>query len=220
MNTDANEVVNVSIATRPVSIDGLEFDALMESTETHESEVPSYPTEEGFEISDSIIFKAMSLSMTLFLSNTPVTWRGTHPPSPTRVQDCIKRLKEIYFSGRPVTVETTRGTLRNMAITSIELTNTKGTGADRMVPIELKQIRVTESRASTIPDSYGRGGTTGAYAGTANTTAGTASGGSPQPGSDGSAESGSRSSLLYNGFLAAEDAFGGGIGAAFGGLFN
>ena len=199
----------MSIATRPVSIDGLEFDALMESTESHSAEVPTYPTEEGFTVSDCVIINAIQLSMTLVFSNTPVTWKSTHQPSLGRVQEQIAKLKEIYFAKKPVTVVTTRGIFRNMAILSFELTNTTETFADREIPITFQQIRVTESKTTTIPDSYGRGGTTGGNAGTASTKATATDANKPESGG------GSNQSVLYNigGSLGMTDGgFGGGGG--------
>ena len=39
-------------AKQPVSINGVEFDALIESEEGYEAQVPEYPTEKGFSVSD------------------------------------------------------------------------------------------------------------------------------------------------------------------------
>ena len=157
-------------ATQPVSIDGIEFDALIDLSETWESDVPQYPTESGFVISDSIILRPLTLSMTLYLSNTPVTWRERHGSNTSRVLDVTKQLEELYFQKTPVTVITNDKTYRNMAIVSIELTKTKETGPSREIPITFQEIRITESMTTTIPDSYGKSGATGANAGTTNTT--------------------------------------------------
>jgi len=108
--------------------------------------------------------------MTLFLTNTPVTWYERHGSSPARVQDTIRKLKELYFKRELVTVTTTRGVNRNMAITSIELSNKVETGTSREIPITFQEVWVTKTQTTSIPDSYGRGGATGVNAGTANTT--------------------------------------------------
>jgi hypothetical protein len=150
-------------ATQPVNINGVEFDALIEETRSLEADVPAYPVEEGFEVSDSIILKPMTLSMTLYITNTPVTWKSK--ASPSHVQDVIKQLEDLYFTKEPVTVSTSDNTYENMAVTSIELTKTKETGSSREIPIELQEIRVTESKKTTIPDSYGKSGATGTNAG-------------------------------------------------------
>ena len=154
---------------QPVSIDGIEFDALIDLTESYSADFPTYPVESGFEISDSIILKPLALSMTLFLTNTPVTWASRHAPSPSRVQDVLKKLEGLYFKKTPVTVLTNEKTYKNMAISSIELAKTMETGSSREIPISFQEIRVTEAKTATIPDSYGKSGTTGKNAGTAST---------------------------------------------------
>lgn len=186
----------MATARQPVSIDGIEFDALIEETQMLEADVPAYPVESGFEVSDTIILKPLSLSMTLFVTNTPVTWLSRHGSSPSRVQDVLKQLEDLYFKKTPVTVVTSDKTYQNMAVVSIELTKTKETGTSREIPISFQQIRVTETNKTTIPDSYGKSGATGANAGTASTTASS----TPAPSSSGSSsnsDGGSNGSVLY-----------------------
>ena len=174
-------------ASQPVSIDGITFDALIEQTDSLEADVPTYPVEEGFEVSDTIVLKPRTIEMTLFLTNTPVTWKARNGSSPSRVQDVLKRLEDLYFKKMPVTVTTSEKTYTNMAIVSIALTKTKENGTSREIPISFQEIRVTEARTTTIPDSYGKSGTTGANAGSASTT-----NSSTPP-----ASSGSGGSILY-----------------------
>ena len=40
-------------ALQPVSIEDVEFDALVDSTETLSADAPTYPVETGFEVSDT-----------------------------------------------------------------------------------------------------------------------------------------------------------------------
>ena len=205
----------MSRARQPVSIDGINFDALISETQSFEADVPSYPTEAGFEISDTIILKPLSLSMTLYLTNTPVTWKAQNGVSQSRVQDVLKRLKELYFKKIPVTVSTTDQIFRNMAIQSIELTKSVEAGTSREIPISFREIRITESETTTIPDSYGKSGVTGANAGTASTAVNSVQ-------VDSSAEeSGSKGSILHGiasgtGLLS-EGGLLGGLGGLFGG---
>lgn len=178
-------------ATQPVDINGVTFDALIEETRSLEADAPYYPIETGFEISDSIILKPQTLSMVLYITNTPVTWYGRHGASHGRVQDVISQLEALYFAKEPVTVTTSEATYENMAILSIELTKNKENGTSREVPITFQEIRVTESRTATMPDSYGKGGDTGTTAGVANTTQS-----STPPGRD-TSNDGSRGSILH-----------------------
>jgi len=153
---------------QPVTIDGIGFDALIDESKQYESEVPAYPVERGFEVSDAIILKPITLSMTLFLTNTPVTHRARHGSSPTRVADVSKRLEELYFSREQVTVVTNEREYRNMAIVSFELKKSLETGSSREIPITFQEIRVTEAQTTTIPASFGRSGASGTNAGAAS----------------------------------------------------
>ena len=59
---------------KPVSVAGIEFDALIDEQKTLSATIPVYPVEEGFPVSDTIILEPISISMTLYVTNTPVTW--------------------------------------------------------------------------------------------------------------------------------------------------
>lgn len=180
-------------ATQPVSIDGIEFDALIESTEGFEAEVPEYSIETGFSVSDTIILKPEALNMTLFLSNRPVTWKNQLGGGEGRVEDVVKRLKELYFKKKLITVTTSTNTYEDMAITSISIPKNKEMLDAMEIPISLKKVRTTETKTTTIPDSYGKSGKTAAPAGTASTSKRTsgASGSSGSSGSSGGSNSSS-----------------------------
>ena len=153
----------------PVSIDGITFDALIDLDEKWDADVPSFPVETGFEVSDTIILRPVMLSMTLFLTNTPVTFRRLHGSGPYRVQEVIERLRQLYFRKTPVTVSTDEQDYENMAIISIGLPRTLAAGTSREIPVTLRQIRTTEAAVTAVPASLGRGGASGVNAGTANT---------------------------------------------------
>ena len=153
--------------TEPVSIGGITFDALLDSDESWESDAPSYPVEDGFEVGDSIIIRPLTLSMNVYLTNTPVTWKEAHGAGPHRVQDVIGRLREMYFKRELVEVRTPDGDYGDMAIVSIGLPKSAETGAARLIPISLRQVTATKLRTAEIPAGYRRGGATGHNAGVA-----------------------------------------------------
>lgn len=178
-------------AKQPVSIDGIEFDALIDESQDYEAQVPEYPTEKGFSVSDTIVLKPDSLSMTLYVTDTPVTWRARHGSGPGRTEQIVRQLKELYMSKKVVTVVTSDEVYTSMAITNISFTKSADVGYAREIPITLKKIIVTESSTVSIPDSYGKSGSTGASAGTANTT-------QASSGSGSGSGSGRNGSILYN----------------------
>lgn len=195
----------MSRVLQPVNIDGIEFDALMDSSEAYSATVPTYPVETGFTVSDTIIVNADTLDMTLFLSNTPVTWLPRFGASADRVQAVVDQLKELYFEKKLITITTSDQTYTDMAITSIAINKTKEVGYAREIPIKFQNVRVTETQTTTIPDSYGKSGTTEAAAGTANTTAVTTTATADTSSTD-SSKSGS---ILYNVYSSASSALSG-----------
>ena len=185
-------------ATQPVSINGLEFDALIDESRTLEATVPEYSVESGFSVSDSVILSPEKLSMTLFITNTPVTWYRRHGASPTRVDSVVKQLEELYFAKEPVTIITSDATYTSMAIESVTISTGLETGYARQIPISFKKIRVTTAKTTTIPDSYGKSGKTAASAGTASTSTDGSGGGSSGAGGSSGSNGNSKSSILYN----------------------
>lgn len=185
----------MSKARQPVSIAGIEFDALISEERTYEATVPEYTVESGYVVSDAILLGSDKLNMTLYLTDTPVTWRRHGGAG--RVESVIQQLEELYYSKSPITVVTSEKTFTSMAITSLTISKTFEVGYAREIPISFQKIRITSARTTSIPDSYGKSGKTQAAAGTANTSSGNS--GSTGSGSSGSGSSGnsSKSSILY-----------------------
>jgi hypothetical protein len=157
-------------AKQPVNIDGIEFDALIELTEDYEAEVPSYPTEKGFNVSDNVTLKPITLTMTVFLTDTPVTWAKRFGVNAGRMESVVKKLEQLYFDKKVVTVTMTDAVYENMVMTNLSIVKSSDTGYAREIPITMQEIIVVESKTVTIPSSYGKSGTTSASTGTASTT--------------------------------------------------
>lgn len=203
----------VGLSKQPVTINGIEFDALIDESRTLEATVPEYAVEDGYSISDAILRGAESLSMTLFVTSTPVTWFWRHGISKSRVSEVVKQLEELYYAGEPVTITTSENTYTNMAIESLTITKNVESGNAREIPISFKKINITKAKTTTIPDSYGKSGTTKSASGSANTKSGSSSSnssastssasssgsssGSSSSSSGTSSGSSSKSSILY-----------------------
>lgn len=185
-------------AKQPVTINGIAFDALIDEVRTFEAAVPEYAVENGYSISDSIILSPERLAMTLFVTNTPVTWYNRHGGNPNRVKEVLQKLEELYFAREPVEVVTTDATYTNMAIESLTISKNFDAGYAREIPISLKKIHITKVNTTTIPDSYGKSGKTGAAGGSANTQSGSTK---PRAANEKNIERGSNEksgSLLWN----------------------
>lgn len=195
-------------AKQPVSVNGIEFDALISQTDTLEATVPEYTVEDGFVVSDAIILNPEKLDMVLYITDTPVTWYSRHGSGQDRVESIVKQLQELYYTAEPTTVVTSAKSYTNMAIESLSISKSVEIGYAREVSISFKKIRVTSAKTTTIPDSYGKSGTTQASAGTASTSSGSSggssgsgsgsSGGSSGSGSNSGSSGGSKSSILYS----------------------
>lgn len=187
-------------AKQPVSVADIEFDALIDSEEGYEADVPEYPTEKGFGVSDTIVLKADTLNMTLYVTDTPVTWRERTGSGPGKTEGVVRRLKDLYFAKKILEVTTTDCVYSNMVITSMNIKKSVEVGYAREIPIAFKKIEVTETATAEIPASYGKSGKTAKAAGKASTTASSTAGSSSSGGSSasGSSSSSSRGSVLYN----------------------
>lgn len=161
---------------QPVSIDGIEFDALLDQSQTYEAEVPTYPTEAGFDVSDNIALKAETIDMTLCVTNTPITWRTRHKPGSGRVESVVKQLEELYYARKVFTVVTSDKVYENMVLTNMSISKSTETGYAREIPVTLQKIIISKSKTVTIPESYGKSGTTKAPAGNASQKSGSSGG--------------------------------------------
>lgn len=153
---------------QPVNIGGIECDALIHHELGMEAEIPDYPVEEGYSVQDTIILKPKTLSLTVVVTNTPITFRER--ASPGRVQEVAQRLQELYSSRQLITVTSAKGSYQNMGITSLSLPYDVSTKTSLEIPVTLKEVLTTTAQTVTIPSEYGRGGDTGTTAGTANTS--------------------------------------------------
>ena len=188
-------------ALRPVSIDGIEFDAFISSDDTLEQDIPDYPTEEGFSVSDTIILKPRSLNITVMVGNVPVTWKSRHGVSRNRTFDVQNELEDMYYSRRLVTVKLSDATYYNMGVISMSIHNENS--SIREIALSLKEVQVTERKTAGIPSYSLKSGETAANAGkaaTSSTSSAAAASASSSGGSD-SSSSGSESkkagSILY-----------------------
>lgn len=188
---------DVGKAKKPVTINGIPFDALLDEERIYEADSPDYPVEDGFMVHDTIILKPLALSMTLFVTDTPVTWKNKGHGGKGWADSVVQRLESLYFSKQTVTIVTSDKTYKSMAIQSISIAKSTDVGYARQIPITFKEIRVTKSRKTTIPASYGKSGESGANAGTASTSTSSTPAASSS-GTSNTASGGSKSSVAYN----------------------
>ena len=157
-------------ATQPVSIWGITFDALMEESKSMTSTIPEYPVESGFVVSDTIINDPIQVDLTLYLTNTPVTWLYRHGNSTSRVKQICSQIENKWFSKELTKIVTSDTTYTNMGITSISIRKSSDIGYAREISISARQVRITERKTADIPSYVLKSGETMANAGKTSTS--------------------------------------------------
>lgn len=163
---------------KPVSIAGIEFDALIDEQKTMSATIPTYPVEDGFPISDTIILDPIKVQMTLYVSNTPVTWLYRHGSSNGRVDRICEQIENLWLDKELVKVVTTDTIYKDMGITSITIKKSREIGYAREIAISLQKVRITKVRTVLIPSYVLKSGESMANAGAASTSASSAKSGS------------------------------------------
>ncbi len=154
---------------RPVSIAGIEFDALIEEQKTMSATIPSYPIEDGFPVSDTIILEPISIQMTLYVTNTPVTWLQRHGSSMDRVNRICEEIENLWLEKKLVKIVTSDTIYTNMGITSISIKKSKDIGYAREIQLQAQKVPTTKTQTTTIPSYLLKSGTSNAEAGMAST---------------------------------------------------
>lgn len=181
---------------KPVSIWGIEFDALIDETKNLSATIPTYPVEEGFPVSDTIILDPVSIQMTLYVSNTPVTWLYRHGTSTDRVNKICSLLEQKWLKKQLAKIVTTEAIYKDMGITSISIKKSHDIGYAREISVSAQKVRITKRKTVKIPSYVLKSGETKANAGTASTSTSSSksSTGSGNGGSGGGGGSSSSSS--------------------------
>lgn len=153
---------------KPVSIAGIEFDALIEETKTLSATIPTYPVEKGFPVSDTIILEPIRIQMTLYVSNTPVTWLYRHGSSRDRVNKICEQLENLWLEKKLVKIVTTDAIYKNMGLTSLSIKKSKEIGYAREISLSAQKVCITSRKTVSIPSYLLKSGETAANAGTAS----------------------------------------------------
>ena len=154
---------------QPVNIAGIEFDAIIDSSESHTASVPEYPVDSGYSVSDNLALSPMELSMTLYVTATPVTWLGRHGSGEDRIRIICDDMMNLFESREMFEVITPDRIYSNMVIAELEIKRSQDIGYAIEIPITLKQVTVTFAAVTNIPASYARSGSTGSSVGNSST---------------------------------------------------
>ena len=174
----------VITATKPASLGDLEFDAIIERSESLESEVPEYATEAGFAVSDNICLKGITLDVEAVFSNTPVTWKNEHEPSLVRVDTMCEKLRKLWKDRTILTFSAGGDVYENMCIESCTIPRKVDYGTSIHIPFTLKQVTITQSETVSIDIKYVRGGKSSQNTGSAQSKSSSTSSSTKSDGND------------------------------------
>lgn len=194
---------------KPVSIAGIEGDALISEDISYSADIPEYPVENGYNVSDTIILKPIQLSITLYISDSPATWRNRkgHSPSAGRTKKICEKFEKLYFQRKLVKVVTTDKIYTSMGITSMSISHSSEIGYARQIQFSLKKVYITKRKTVYIPKYILQSGESKKSAGKATTSSSSSKssgsstnkfGGSNKSGGSGKSSGGKKGSILYN----------------------
>lgn len=154
---------------KPVAIDGITFDAMLSEQKDLNATIPKYPVESGFPISDTIVLEPIGIQMTLYISNTPVTFLYRHSNSMDRVKKICEQIEKLWLSKKLVKIVTPDTIYTDMGLTSISIKKSKELGYAREISITATKVRITNTKTASIPDYVLKSGQSMANAGKSDT---------------------------------------------------
>lgn len=123
------------------------FDAARVVDHSRSAEVPRFPVESGFRISDTVQLNNAVITVDGIITATPLT-DETEDFEPTRHIDTYRALIEIYERREPMTLVTTLDVYENVVIKSVPV---RIVGYSVQGQIVFEQVRVIEQAASGLP---------------------------------------------------------------------
>lgn len=153
---------------KPCSVWGIEFDAMIEEQRNYSASIPSYPVEDGFNISDTIINEPLVLQLTLYVSNTPVTFLYRHKNTKNRVTKICEQIEKKWLSKQLTKIVTSDAIYKDMGITSISIKKSAEIGYAREISVTARKVYKTSRKVSKIPKHILKAGKSMAKAGKAS----------------------------------------------------
>lgn len=155
----------------PATIGDLQVDCVVDHVTTFNSQVTEHPIENGFVIADHVAREAMTLSLTVIITPTPVSYFRQLGANPDRLGEAIAYFEQLWLNGEPITVTIPSGIYQDMVMTSCPLPRNVQDGFCYRVALEFKHVVIVSQKTEEIPeqnasgDAVGKAGATGTDAG-------------------------------------------------------
>lgn len=125
------------------------FDALLTSTHKSSATITKHPVEAGSNISDHMVKNPDSLTLSVVVTNSPLSVPFGQTADPERAQKAHIALLDMQAAGVAVDVLTTWKKYKSMAITEVSHTIDAKTGGMASLSVTLEEIRTVESQLVT-----------------------------------------------------------------------
>ena len=155
----------------PATIGDLQVDCVVDHVTTFNSQVTEHPIENGFVIADHVARQAMTLSVTVIITPTPVSYFRQLGSNPDRLGEAIAYFEQLWMKGEPITVTIPSGIYQDMVMTSCPIPRNVQDGFCYRVGLEFKHVVIVSQKTEEIPeqnasgDAVGKAGATGTDAG-------------------------------------------------------
>ena len=156
----------------PATIGTLQCDCIVEHVTNFDSQVTEHPIEGGFVIADHVIREAMTLSVTVIITPTPVSYfRIMGGANPDKLSEAASYFEQVHLAGEPITIVLPSGIYENMVMTSCPLPRNVQDGFCYRLALEFKHVTIVSQKTEEIPeqnatgDAVGKAGATGTDAG-------------------------------------------------------
>lgn len=136
------------------------LDASIQESHVLEADITSNPVEDGAEITDHASIKPKRLTITGFITDTPVKYfSGIQETitnvsgSDSRSKTALDNLELLFKTKQPFTVVTGLKSYDNMLFSRIEIPRDRNTGKALRFTAELKEIQLAKFRTTELDES-------------------------------------------------------------------
>lgn len=144
-----------------ILIGGYEIDVAVTETYSRSADPTPHPVEEGAEVTDHVITRPLSISLSCIVSDTPIGDLATRRQASGLLvggleggfvpsDDAHRFLNELMDSREPFTYQGSRGTFDNMVITNLSEPHSARTGDSLRFEAVLQQILIVQTERTTV----------------------------------------------------------------------
>lgn len=139
-------------------INGFYLDSAVTEEHQYESEVTSFPVEQGADVTDHVRAKPIVVTMEAIVTDTPIGLMqqirsGTSRPS----DDALAKLLGMRSARQPVTIETSLRTYTNMVLQSFNIPRSGTNGDCLRFSATFVQVELVTNNRTTIQTAQPRG---------------------------------------------------------------